>query len=142
MKTIRYKSAGGVIIADGKMLLLDRPSRNEVRLPKGHIEAGETIEAAAVREVIEETGYADPVIVADLGEQVVEFDYKGKHYVRTEYYYLMHLTSDRQIARNPQDAADFCIRWSPLASAMDELTYAAEQAVAQKAARAHQNLPQ
>jgi ADP-ribose pyrophosphatase YjhB (NUDIX family) len=40
-------------------MLLIRPSRDEVRLPKGHVEAGETLRAAALREVAEETGYDD-----------------------------------------------------------------------------------
>ena len=36
-------------------------------LPKGHVEAGETLEAAAVREVFEETGISGH-IVAPLGK--------------------------------------------------------------------------
>ena len=46
----RYLAAGGVVIHDGRMLVLDRPSRGEVRLPKGHIEGGE--DAAEIRRCV------------------------------------------------------------------------------------------
>jgi 8-oxo-dGTP pyrophosphatase MutT (NUDIX family) len=137
MKIVKYISAGGVVIHEDHLLLLDRPARGEVRLPKGHIEAGETPGMAAVRETVEETGYRDLEIVADLGSQVVEFDYQGKHYVRTEHYFLMRLQSQQQVPRNEEDAADFTVIWKPLAQAVELLTFAAERNVARKAIAAH-----
>ena len=55
------------MINDDKLLVLERPARGEVRLPKGHVEPGEAPREAALREVREEAGYADLEIVADLG---------------------------------------------------------------------------
>lgn len=133
MKRVEYVSAGGVVIHNGHVLLLDRPSRGEVRLPKGHVEAGESIAAAALRETTEESGYADLVILADLGSQLVEFDYKGKHFIRTEHYYLMRLGSPRQIPRNAKDAADFSVLWVPCADAAMQLTYEAERNIVRTA---------
>ena len=130
---VEYAAAGGVIIRDGLMLLLDRPQRGEIRLPKGHIEAGETPQKTALREVTEETGFADLEIIADLGWQKVEFDYAGQHYRRTEHYFLMQLTGDRQTPRTTKDAADFRPMWAPLAKAVELLTFPAEQTVARKA---------
>jgi 8-oxo-dGTP pyrophosphatase MutT (NUDIX family) len=91
--TVRYTAAGGVVVHDGRVLVLRRPGRGEVRLPKGHVEPGESVQAAAVRETGEESGYADLMVVADLGTQVVEFDYAGRHVVRHEQYFLMALAS-------------------------------------------------
>ena len=53
---MRYvRAAGGVITApDGEMLLIRRNGRWD--LPKGKVEAGETLRQAALREVEEETG--------------------------------------------------------------------------------------
>jgi len=51
---IFHHSAGAVVIADGRCLALRRD--REWIFPKGHLEAGEEPEAAAVREVFEETG--------------------------------------------------------------------------------------
>lgn len=52
-------AAYGVIIADGKVLLthLDERDRSRWTLPGGALEFGENAETAAVREILEETGY-------------------------------------------------------------------------------------
>jgi 8-oxo-dGTP pyrophosphatase MutT (NUDIX family) len=136
-----YCAAGGVVIADGLMLLLDRPSRGEVRLPKGHIEADEDAQSAALREVAEESGYCDLLVAADLGQQVIEFDYAGSHVVREEHYFLLLLQSDAQIKRSKKDAAQFFPIWKPIAEAIELLTYAAEREVAQRAAAVYLHPP-
>lgn len=141
-KIKRYASAGGVIIDNGKMLLLDRPSRQEVRLPKGHIEEGETPIDAALRESSEESGYNDLEIVSALGEQVVEFEYEGNHIIRTEHYFLMRKRSDQQIPRSPKDMEQFHVQWVELANAGEQLTYEAEKNMAQKAIAAWMRLSQ
>lgn len=133
MATVEYLAAGGVIIHQGQMLLLDRPSRGEIRLPKGHVEAGESESNAALRETMEETGLADLVVTADLGRQVVEYDYQGKHYRRTEHYYLMDKVGEAAHPRSHKDAADFHPFWAHLEDAPLLLTYAAEQTVARAA---------
>jgi 8-oxo-dGTP diphosphatase len=50
----------GVVVLDGEQVLLIRrgkpPKQGEWSLPGGHVEAGETLKAAAAREVAEETG--------------------------------------------------------------------------------------
>ncbi|MEE8390020.1 MAG: NUDIX domain-containing protein [Anaerolineae bacterium] len=91
---VRYTAAGGVVVHDGRVLVLRRPGRGEVRLPKGHVEPGEEVQATALRETHEESGYANLAVKADLGTQVTEFDHAGQHVVRTERYFLMALTDD------------------------------------------------
>ena len=137
MPTIRYSSAGGIVIDRGLMLLLDRPDRQEIRLPKGHIEPEEEPAAAALRETREESGYAELAVICDLGSLVVEFDHGGHHYVRTERYFLMTLESQRQIERSPTDAAQFQVLWIPLDQAPGRLTFAAEQDAARRAIAAY-----
>jgi len=129
----RYEAAGGVVIHEGAMLLLDRPAHGEIRLPKGHIEAGESAVDAALRETEEESGYADLEVVADLGSQVVEFSYKGDDVVRTEHFFLMRLHSDRQAPRSVQDDSQFRPIWLPVEDALLQLTYAAERETARRA---------
>ena len=138
-KTKRYRSAGGVVIDDrGRVLLLrrdvpreDTPSL-EIRLPKGHIEPGETPGEAALREVCEESGYCHLAIVADLGELHNEFYFRNKHIVRDERYFLMRLTrSDRQPPHNPHPHSEEALFRPLWASSLDEaealLTFEAEE---------------
>jgi mutator protein MutT len=63
---------GGVVILDGKVLLIRRgkePLRGRWVIPGGTVEAGETLEAALVREMEEETG-----LTVRPGEILVVFD--------------------------------------------------------------------
>lgn len=133
----RYRSAGGVVIHEGRMLLLDRPGRTEVRLPKGHIEDDEIPADTAVRETSEESGYGDLAITGDLGSQLVAFDYNGTHYERTEFYFLMALGSEERVAQPDGDVAQFTPLWVELDEAVERLTFPAEQDVARRAIALH-----
>ncbi len=57
-------------------------------LPKGHLESGESLEAAAVREVSEETGICGRV-VAPLGVIDFYFTAQGRRVHKTVHHYLM-----------------------------------------------------
>jgi 8-oxo-dGTP diphosphatase len=131
--TVRYTAAGGVVVRDGRVLVLLRPSRGEVRLPKGHVESGESVAATALREVREESGCADLAVEADLGEQVVEFDYDGKHYVRTERYFLMTLANSD--ASPSGGEGQFEPRWLAWDEALASLTFEAEREWVRRARR-------
>jgi deoxyribose-phosphate aldolase len=122
-----YAAAGGVVVRDGQVLLLRRPARGEIRLPKGHVEAGESYEAAALREAREEGGVANPRLVTDLGQQQVEFDNDGVHWIRLEFYFLMALDDLTPFPRSDEDTAEFQPFWVPLADAEPLLTFPTEQ---------------
>jgi 8-oxo-dGTP pyrophosphatase MutT (NUDIX family) len=134
MKTIHYDASGGVVIDSDRVLVLRRPSRGEIRLPKGHVEEGESRQETALREVAEESGYADLDIVGDLGHQVVEFDYKGKHVVRNEYYFVMRLASPRQIKRTKHEQ-QFVPQWLSWEDTLAQLTFEAEREWVRRAQR-------
>lgn len=134
-----YRAAGGVVLDDGgRVLLLERDVvrdavlRHEIRLPKGHIEAGETAQQAALREVCEESGFCGLAIVADLGQNTVEFVSQGRPTQRQEHYFLMRLAEPQRRPPQPTsanaDEALFRPLWAadlPAAEAL--LTYDSEK---------------
>ena len=79
------EQAGGVVIAADGRIALRRAKAGDWVLPKGHIEAGESVAVAAVREVAEEMGLATR-IVDWLGDY--HFDYKKARHVG---YFLLHI---------------------------------------------------
>lgn len=127
-----YTAAGGVVVRDERVLVLRRPRRGEVRLPKGHVEPEETLQDAALRETCEESGYASLVLLNDLGEQIVEFDYAGKHFVRTEHYYVMTLDEEDTLVSGESQFEPEWLTWD---EALTELTYEAEREWVRRARR-------
>jgi len=131
MRHAVYEAAGGVVLDAGDVVVLRRPDRHELRLPKGHIEAGETSQVAARREVAEETGLVDTEIEADLGRRFVEFDTfpssgPGWHVARGEHYFRMRLFSARQRVR-PREARKFTPQRLATAVALGALTQPVER---------------
>jgi ATP adenylyltransferase len=80
--------AGGVIF-HGDRVVLRRASDGAFVFPKGHVEAGESLEDAAIREAREETGL-DTRVVAPLGTHL--FPFKGK--MRHVAWFLMEATAE------------------------------------------------
>jgi ADP-ribose pyrophosphatase YjhB (NUDIX family) len=62
----RYVAGGVVVNPDGKIAVVSQQGRTW-SLPKGGIEAGETEEQAARREIAEETGLTELTLVSMLG---------------------------------------------------------------------------
>jgi len=128
----RYLAAGGVVVHNGHVLVLHRPGYGEVRLPKGHVERGETAMETALRETREESGYADLTIKGDLGTQTVEFTRPdGRQVVRVERYFLLGLTEEHSETTNQPKAgvheSQFEPLWLPWDEAQAALTFQAER---------------
>ena len=120
-----YDSAGAVVVCGDRVLALRRPSRGEMRLPKGHVESREKAQAAALRETREESGYTNLVVVGNLGTQIVEFNHKGRHIIRAERYFLMVLDDSSSGPSGGEE--QFEPTWLAWEEALAELTFESER---------------
>jgi 8-oxo-dGTP diphosphatase len=107
------RAAGGVIVRDGRVLLVHRPHHGDWSFPKGKLDAGETWEAAALREVEEETG-----LCCTLGEEIGRTHYSVEDEPKEVRYF--RLTCDGEGgAQNEVDE----VRWVPVEEARTLLTH-------------------
>jgi len=131
-KRVDEVSAGGLVIdsTGTKGLLIGRRDIKDQKrerllwsLPKGHIEAGETPEQAAIREVAEETGI-ESEIARSLG--VIDFWFMagGKRIHKTVHHYLF-----KEVGGNlqPQITEVDDVGWFPLEEIVNLLAYPDEK---------------
>jgi ADP-ribose pyrophosphatase YjhB (NUDIX family) len=102
---------------------LDRRGRLLWSLPKGHLEAGETAEDAAVREVREETGIRGRVI-APLGVIDFWFVAEGRRVHKTVHHFLL-LAEGGELSDEDVEVTE--VAWVPLADLPQRLAYADER---------------
>ncbi len=135
LQRVEETSAGGVVLdhagPDASAALIgriDRRGRLLWSLPKGHLEAGESPEAAAVREVAEETGITGEV-VAPLGSIDFWFVADGHRVHKTVHHYLL-LRVGGELSDEDIEVSE--VAWVPLREAMERLAYADERALLEK----------
>jgi 8-oxo-dGTP diphosphatase len=114
------RAAGGVVVRDGKVLVVHRPRYDDWSLPKGKLEAGETWEEAALREVREETGYAC-VIIEPLGAT----NYESRGRSKEVRWYRME--ADGEAGTRDGEVDD--LRWLAPSEALALLGYDGDRAV-------------
>ena len=129
-------SAGGLVVdesATGVVGALigrrDRRGRLLWSLPKGHIEASESAEEAAVREVAEETGIAGR-IVGRLGTIDFWFMADGRRVHKTVHHFLLRAVGG---ALSDADVEVTEVAWVPLTELGGRLAYADERALVERA---------
>ncbi|MEI8149132.1 MAG: NUDIX hydrolase [Actinomycetes bacterium] len=131
-KRVDEVSAGGLVIDETgtKGLLIGRRDLKDASrerllwsLPKGHIEAGETPEMAAIREVHEETGI-ESEIARELGVIDFWFMASGKRIHKTVHHYLFRKVGGTLA---PQITEVDDVGWFPLEEIVNLLAYPDEK---------------
>jgi 8-oxo-dGTP pyrophosphatase MutT (NUDIX family) len=126
-RSVEETSAGGLVLDESRRGALigrqDRRGRMVWSLPKGHIEAGETPEAAAIREIQEETGISGS-IVAPLGVIDFWFMAENRRVHKTVHHFLLQAVGGEL---SSDDAEVDSVEWVPLADMSTRLAYADER---------------
>lgn len=131
-------SAGGVLArrrpGDGyEACLIATQGRTRWQLPKGVIEKGEPVEAAAEREVAEETGcrgrVLEPLEKVDFWYVAGEGAHRARIY-KTVYFFLLEYVEG---STDDHDDEVDAVEWVPIDEAIERLTFDNEKRVLQKA---------
>jgi len=109
---------------------VDRRGRLLWSLPKGHIEPGETVEQAAIREVAEETGIEGRVITP-LGTIDYWFVAEDRRVHKTVHHFLMEAVGGEL---SDEDVEVTEVAWVPLGELDGLLAYADERRLVRRAA--------
>jgi 8-oxo-dGTP diphosphatase len=126
----REVAAAGGLVTRGtgdatEVLLVHRPKYDDWSFPKGKVEAGEADEAAAAREVREETGFE-----VTLGEELAPVRYvDGRGRPKRVRYWMMTVTGGDAVVPN-DEVDDLC--WLSPRDASTLLTYEHDQALARR----------
>jgi 8-oxo-dGTP diphosphatase len=118
---VTVRAAGGIVTRDGEVLLVHRPKYDDWTFPKGKLDAGESDEQAAIREVEEETG-----LRCSLGRELPSTSYTDSRGRPKIVRYWQMQAEDG--AFEPTDEVDE-IAWLGPEEAAERLTYAHDRKV-------------
>ena len=131
-------SAGGLVLdLSGPVPLgaligrTNRRGRLLWSLPKGHLEDGETLEQAAVREVAEETGIHGSII-GSLGIIDFWFVVEGRRVHKTVHHFLMRAIGG-ELSDDDIEVTE--VAWFPLPEIAEQLAYSDERNLLDQASR-------
>ncbi|MGZ8715720.1 MAG: NUDIX hydrolase [Gaiellaceae bacterium] len=121
------RAAGGVVVRDGDVLLVHRPSYDDWTFPKGKAGERESDEACALREVAEETG-----LRCRLGDELPSTEYiDARGRPKRVRWWRMEAVADDGFS--PNDEIDE-VRWMAAGEATRLLTYERDRVLLEQAA--------
>ncbi|MFA5975797.1 MAG: NUDIX hydrolase [Elusimicrobiota bacterium] len=135
LKKTRFEFSAGGVVREGSNLLMVKVENLEGRqlwtFPKGHIEAGEKAEQAALREVEEETGYHCEII-KPLDRAQYWFKRENKLTKKTVTWFLMKPLKKTGL-HDPEEILE--TRWFPISEACRIACYRSDKKILENLAK-------
>lgn len=143
MKIMKHNTAGCYLVRKAKngwkiVLLYKKWSEDNQGWvpPKGHVEDGETLEEAAIRETKEETGYKNFNIVDVLETLHLEYPWDdGYLHQKDIHYFLAKLSDDQKIdlkQSKQEESSTVKVEWLSLENAEKDLLFDDEREILRK----------
>jgi ADP-ribose pyrophosphatase YjhB (NUDIX family) len=103
------EAAGGIVQNENKeILFIERLGKWD--LPKGKIEDGEAEDAAAIREIEEETGVENLTLVNKIGLTFHTYHAYEKHFLKTTHWYYLTCANEQNLAPQTEENIT-AIKW-------------------------------
>lgn len=113
------ETAGGAVIQNGRLLVMERMEK--IDLPKGHVEKGEKIEEAAIREVGEECGIQGVEIISDLPATWHMYPQQGVWFLKKTHWFRMTCPEGQVLVPQTEEGIEK-VYWLPLGEIPHMLT--------------------
>lgn len=113
----KEKSCGGIVLNEKNEVLLIRHNKGHWGFPKGHVEAGETEEQTAIREIKEETNI-DVIINKDY-RYTLEYRTDSGNMKEVVYFLAKNISN----CGKPQLEEVSEIEWLEFEKALEKITY-------------------
>jgi len=110
------RASGGLVLRDGRVVVVHRPKYDDWSFPKGKADPGESDEDCALREIREETG-----LHCELGEELSTTHYRDakERPKRVRWWLMLPVSGEFEPTGEVDD-----MRWLLPAEARELLTYA------------------
>jgi len=105
------EAAGGMVIKDNTFLAIKRWGFWD--LPKGHVEKGETVEIAAIREVEEETGITNPTVKEKLPNTYHLYLFENNLILKISHWFKMSYSKNENLVPQIEEDITEAI-WMPI----------------------------
>lgn len=135
-KVRRETSAGGVVFRrqeTGPLFLLILDGHRAWGFPKGHLRPRESPEEAARREILEETGLDDVVLLGELA--VIDWFFRTRKTLIHKFCHLYLFESPAATARPQLEEGITACQWYPFAEAVELMSYENARGVLRQAAQ-------
>ena len=132
---VRVRSAGGVVVkgsGDGLRVAVMQSRDGTWVLPKGGIEAGESPEEAAQREIAEEIGLTGAELLADIGATEHGYEQEGRQYRKQVSWFLLGAGPQAEVRPNADENVLDC-GWFTPEQALRLLSHADQRRVLRRA---------
>lgn len=113
------KSSGGVVVNNGKVVLVYQANTDTWSLPKGHVDANESLLEAAKREIFEETGIGSLKFIKKLGS----YERRTKRDINVIKKINILLFTTQQNELSPHDEINPVAKWINIDEVANLLSY-------------------